>query len=373
MKRIFFICAIFIVLDSCIDPFLVDVNDTDPTLVVEGMITDQPGPYEVKLSYTNDVNDQLNTIPHIQDASVVLFDDHGNSEALTETEPGVYQTSSTGIQGQVGYQYHIQITLSDNSIFESEPETLIPVGEIKDFYYEFEQKVDASVENFSEPANGFNIYIDSEVLPQQESMVRWRTTGIFELRTFPEKRIKYESGPKGGIAVVADPPLCSGHKLNGKTHQVEFTGECYCCTCWVTQYDSEPIISDPKFVNNGEVKKQFLRFIPASRRIFYNKYFIEVEQLSMSKKTYDFWRAVNKQRGTGSDLFQTPPPPALGNIVVVAGKQKAMGYFAASAIKTKSLFLGRELVPYFIPPTDTIPESCTVAYRYSTATKPPFW
>jgi hypothetical protein len=373
MKRIFFVCAMFVALDSCIDPFLVDVDQGQSTLVVEGMITDQPGPYEVKLTYTNDVNDQLNTIPQVHGATVVLYDDQGNSELLTETQPGVYQTSATGIQGQVGNQYHIQITLSDNSIFKSEPETLMPVGEIKDFYYEFEQKVDASLENFSEPANGFNLYVDAEVLPQQEGMVRWRTTGIFELRAFPEKRVKYESAPKGDIIVVPDPPLCSGWKYNTKTKQLEYKGECECCTCWVTQYDSEPIISDPKFVKDGEVKKQFLRFIPASRRIFYNKYYIDVEQLSMSKKTYDFWQAVKKQRATGSDLFQTPPPAAQGNIVVVAGKQKAMGYFAASSVKTKSLFLGKELIPYVLPPTDTIPESCTTAYRYSTATKPSFW
>jgi hypothetical protein len=373
MKRILFICAIFIILDSCIDPFVVNVNDKEPMLVVEGMITDQPGPYEVKLTYTNDVNDQLNTVARIHGAAIVLYDNHGNSEMLKEIETGIYQTSATGIKGEIGNQYHISVTLSDNSIFESEPETLLPVGDIKDFYSEFEQKVDPQHEDYLKPTNGFNIYIDSDVLPEQESLVRWRMTGIYELHTFPEKRIKWEAPPMGDPVAVPDPPACSGWEVDKKTKKLKYVGVCECCYCWVTQYDPEPVLSDPKFVGNGQVKRQFLRFIPAGRRLFYDKYFIEVEQLSMSKKTYDFWQAVKKQRATGSDLFQTPPPAAHGNMVVVAGKQKVLGYFAASSVKSTSMFLTKAQIPYDMPAPDTIAESCTAIYRYATATKPSFW
>jgi len=70
----------------------VDLNSAAPQIVIEGNISDSPGPYFVTLSKT--VNfDQPNTFPPVSGAHVVMSDNVGNSELLTETSPGTYRTS----------------------------------------------------------------------------------------------------------------------------------------------------------------------------------------------------------------------------------------------------------------------------------------
>ena len=284
------------------------------------------------------------------------------------------------MQGIAGHQYYVRITLLDNNVFESEPETLIPTGDIEKVYYEFDERIDWKSEDFIEPQNGFNVYVDAKVLPEQEGLIRWRTTGTWELKTYPELRTELIPGPGGTYIVQPAPTPCSGYiyvkqsKIpgSGRTELLYQKGPCSCCLCWINQYDSQPLLSDPRFDSDG-VKRKFLTFIPASRRMFYAKYHVQVEQMSLSKKSYDFWNTVMKQRQTGSDLFQTPPPKSVGNMRTVTGNDKVFGYFGASSVKVSSFFIERDAIPYYLPPIDTIAESCSLGYKYYTTTKPFFW
>lgn len=337
-------------------------------VVVEGMITDRPGPYTVNLSYSNDVDEPLSFVNKIQQASVVLFDDHGYTEALREVAPGTYQTRANGIQGIVGHQYHIVITLLDGSIYESEPETLLPVGNIKKVYYEFEQKVAITPDSIP-PGNGFNVYIDADVAPGQDGRVRWITTGTYEIRTFPERRIipiKYEPI----FIFELDPPACSGYVVSrGKLVQIR---PCECCHCWLYKYDPLPQLSET-FFNSGEIKRHLLTFIPADKNIFFSKYHLKVEQMSLSKNVYEFWKTIKAQRKSSSDLFQTPTPRVGGNIVTGNSATRAIGYFAASSLRDTSFFITRDAMPYALPAIDTVTDTCLVGVRFGTTTKPPFW
>src|SRR4051812_22605403 len=102
MRPLLLFSFIVIFLDGCIDPFYVPTVENEMVIVVEGMITDQPGPYNVDLSYSNNINEALSFVNKVRQASVVLFDDQGNSEVLREVAPGNYQTSANGIKGIVG-------------------------------------------------------------------------------------------------------------------------------------------------------------------------------------------------------------------------------------------------------------------------------
>ncbi|MCX6151110.1 MAG: DUF4249 domain-containing protein [Ignavibacteriales bacterium] len=102
---IFLMISLFSI--SCEKIISVDLNSTAPQLVIEASISDQPGPYYVKLSRT--VNfDQTNFFPAVSEAKIVINDDSGNSDSLIETSPGLYKTSV--IQGVPGRTYSISIT-----------------------------------------------------------------------------------------------------------------------------------------------------------------------------------------------------------------------------------------------------------------------
>lgn len=118
---------------SCEDPIDIDIPDGPERLVVEGWITDQPGPYEIKLSITNNFNDTaLN--PKIQNASVSVMDSRGGVFDFTEQSPGSY-LSSPDWEGEPGFTYTGMITLSDGTKVVSSPEPLSAVPELDSLFY----------------------------------------------------------------------------------------------------------------------------------------------------------------------------------------------------------------------------------------------
>jgi hypothetical protein len=82
----------------------VDLKDNQPTIVIEGEVTDNPSiPSTVKI--TKSVNfSEDNVFPTVSGALVTISDNAGNNATLNETSPGVYQTTSiAGVQGRTYY------------------------------------------------------------------------------------------------------------------------------------------------------------------------------------------------------------------------------------------------------------------------------
>jgi hypothetical protein len=91
---------------SCEEIIKIDLEGTDARIVIEGIITDGPGPYTVRLSKTTDYFDPSD-YPFVSDAQVVISDDLGVRDTLTELGEGVYQT--TFIQGAYGRTYRLDV------------------------------------------------------------------------------------------------------------------------------------------------------------------------------------------------------------------------------------------------------------------------
>lgn len=91
---------------SCEKVIDIDFNSQNSQLVIEGNITDQTGPYFVKLSKTVKF-DESNSFPPVIGAGVSITDDLGNTEILNETASGVYSTSV--LKGATGRTYTLQV------------------------------------------------------------------------------------------------------------------------------------------------------------------------------------------------------------------------------------------------------------------------
>jgi hypothetical protein len=116
MKNCFFIIKkhVFIIvfsgatmmLAACEKVIDIDLNSAAPEIVIEGTVIDQAGPYYVRLSKT--VNfDQPNTFPPVSGAIVTISDNLGNSDILTESSAGIYQTTS--MAGVPGRNYFLKV------------------------------------------------------------------------------------------------------------------------------------------------------------------------------------------------------------------------------------------------------------------------
>lgn len=114
MKNIFIVIFLSILLSSCQKVIDLELNSTSSQIVIEGSISNQSGPYSIKLSKSIDFDKSSNDYPRLSNALVKLSDDYGNSEILLEAEAGTYTTST--MQGIPGHTYTLMVTI-DSKIY----------------------------------------------------------------------------------------------------------------------------------------------------------------------------------------------------------------------------------------------------------------
>lgn len=368
-NSLFKVLVIVILFSGCVEQIQFDVPPAQQLLVIEGNISDSPGPYTVKISTAFNLDVDTLERPPVQHASVKLFDDEGNVEDFIEASPGVYATKGT-IQGQVGRAYHIVIETIEGDIFESDPDTMNPVGEVKNIRYEFEHRT--KKETYGEVvADVFNIYLDSDAGAGEENYIRWRFTGMYKASTHPELYMVISTT----YLPYPDPRPCSGYILlpalgGGKLEQVT---PCTCCDCWVSQYEEFPQLSDGQLVADNQFKNIKIGEVPITVATFFDKYRISIEQMSLTKSAFDFFKLIQNQKKNASDLFQPPSGEIRGNIHAVNSTKPVVGLFWASAVSTKSIFIPKSEVPYLLAPIYFVPDACYSYYANATTTKPAFW
>jgi hypothetical protein len=361
----------FILLTACVERIDFNAPAAQLLTVIEGAISDSPGPYIVKISKGLYLDQDSSSLIAVQKAKVKLYDDLGNVEDFKEADdPGVYKTGGT-IQGQIGRTYHIVIETQEGKIFESDPDRLNSSGEIEKISFEFESR--AIIEKFGEVnADVFNIYVDANAASGDENYAQWRLTGTYRVVTNPELHETWippyrpykDPWPRSGYIVTEGPDFSGG--------LLKQIGDCTCCVCWVKQFETIPQLSDAQFVNSNQFKRVKVGQISINSITFFDKYLLEVEQMSLTRKSYEFFKLVRSQKEGASNLFQPPSGEIKGNIQAINSTEPIVGIFWATSIKKKSIFINTSDVPYPVPPPniDTFP---CAHYPNSSITKPVLW
>jgi hypothetical protein len=94
---------------SCTKVINIDLNTTNPNIVVDAEVTDQATSYTVNLTQTVNFSDN-NVFPAVNGASVIISDNAGNSNTLTETVAGSGNYVTSNLQGVNGRTYYLSIT-----------------------------------------------------------------------------------------------------------------------------------------------------------------------------------------------------------------------------------------------------------------------
>jgi hypothetical protein len=394
MKKFLILICLLILQDSCVDVFEYTSQEGPALLVVDGRITNAPGPYTIKLSRSQKLN-ELSTPKRVSAQSVSITDNTGLSETLTEISDGLYQTSPTGIRGEIGKSYKVRIELRDGKIYESIPEKITAAGVVDSIYYEFETiNTEEGKKKYQ-----FRIFMDSRGEPQADNYFLWKLTGTYRVVTSPELHIILGGKPEEPPArPKKDPRPCSGHIYDLRFDKLISVRPCECCECWADLVNNIPHISTINQGGNNQYKKIDVGTIPVEFWPFFDKTMVKVEQLSLTKSAYNFWKTVRDQKDGASSLFQPPLGKAISNIVPINGTDAAYGYFQASAVSKKIIFLKPNDIPLgsgVIPDPPSLPpryiptggvsyeefitdpfiirESCVGAFPHSTTQKPIEW
>lgn len=106
LKRLNIFLLSIVCLIGCDKEINLSLDNNTPMFVIEANITDQPGPYFVKLTKSVAVTEQ-NIFPGVTNASVTIADNLGEKDTLLYTKDGVYQT--TKLRGKYGNTYYLEV------------------------------------------------------------------------------------------------------------------------------------------------------------------------------------------------------------------------------------------------------------------------
>jgi len=353
---------------ACVDRIDIDTDITGGfPIAVEGFITDEPGPYRVELSKSFDMESKESMKTPISAKKVTILDDSGFSEDLVEISQGSYQTSFNGIRGEVGKAYKVRVQLLDGRVYESVLDTLKSYGALDNVYHEYVEEMNTEgIMNY-----GFNVNFDANAGNESSYRFLWKFKGTFQVDTNPEL---YEVSC--GESKCPSPRPCSSYVV-GTDGRLEYVKECECCTCWVDFFNDIPVVSDNQFTSGGKFMNITSAYVPITQWTFMYKVHAEVQQYTLSRQAFNFWKALVAQKRANESLFQPITGKVPGNFVQISGEPGPIeGLFYASSVKKKAIFITRRDVPNesVIPPQDLpYKESCMKLFPYSTTEKPAYW
>jgi hypothetical protein len=111
-------------LSGCKKVIHLPLHSSDAQFVIEGNVTNQPGPCSVKISMSGNY-DGNNDFPKVSGALVVITDNDVLSDTLSETSPGTYITSH--IVGVPGHTYQLYVNTS-GKVFTASSKMPMPVN-----------------------------------------------------------------------------------------------------------------------------------------------------------------------------------------------------------------------------------------------------
>lgn len=341
------IYILVLLLGSCITEYQPDTKSLPRSLVVEGVITDQPGPYTIQLTQTTDyTNAGINL--RASGATVTIADNAGTTETLTEITAGsgVYRTKATGIRGIAGRKYTLTVVTSDKKRYQSDAELLTAAPAIGKLYYEYRADPTALT---NQNIQGWDVYLDTKDPESTGDFYRWEWAHYEPI----------------SICQVTERPGTIPFGLG-------------CCTqCWdITRcYNCINIKSDAS-INGNTLSRQLITRVPFTSR---SSYYIEVQQQRLSAGGYAFWQSVKGLIQNNGGLFDAAPSTVRGNIRCVSDAGASVyGFFGASGISETYLYVDRTNAPGVAPIVPQIEVSifgCAVCAdnQYRTPNTPRWW
>lgn len=298
---------------TCIDPFDPSIDGVDRKLVVDGLITNLPDAYTVRLTYSEPYNNDSLTLS-VTRATVYITDDLNRRFDLTYTSQGNYVSDTAQFRGEIGRIYTLHIQTPDGKTYQSEPEKMLPAPKIDTIYTRFiETKDSRGVESYY-----FEAFVRTQDPEEIENYYQWRWTHYKKLE------------------------FC----LEGWDSQARIFRQFYCCSpCWaITRCRGTACIrveSDVYF--NGNRFDYNVAQVPFDSK---EDYFLVVDQLALSGRSYRFWKTVDEQLNNTGGIFDVPPAAAVGNIFNPKdSNESVLGIFNVAGATRKNIYLRRIDIP----------------------------
>ena len=288
-----------IITNSCIVQFVPKTSEQEEFLVVEGIITDQPGIYTIKLSKSTAL--WKTQYPQaLKGCKVWISDDLSKTYNLKEAKTiGTYVTDSAGFRGKVGRKYTLNITTSadlGNQNYKSSSVEMKPVPLIDSIYYE-----KMTFKQWPQPVEGCQIYLDTHDPANNCKFFRWEYSETWEF-----------------------------HLPFNVTNRV----------CWISNNSDGIIIKNTSVLGEDRIAKFPLYAITNPTDRLCVNYSVQVKQMSLNEDEYNYWESLHNMTQQVGGLYDIIPATIPSNIYSIENpEEKVLGYFSVSAESLKRIFI----------------------------------
>jgi len=184
---------IMIGISSCQKVISVDLNQSSPQLVIEGLVNDRGTIDSVNINMTGNYFTPSLKFPPVTGALVTISDDLGDMDTLSETSPGNYY--SPGPKGVPGRTYSLRV-IENGKEFDA-LSTMPQEVTIDSFYYEVTPQIFGQT--------GYSFYLTFRDPPQPGNYYRI----IPHISSIPQDSI---GGGRGGFQILDD-KLTNGNEI----------------------------------------------------------------------------------------------------------------------------------------------------------------
>ena len=341
-KKPFHIIVSFLLgamLFSCEEPFNpdIDIETYESMLVFEGLITNETGPFRVRLSSSVPLDTTVNEVP-VSGALVEIFDTNGKMYTLYEHADGWYETPEKDLQAQEGVGYSLNVTTPEGMQYESSTVELVKGPEIEDVYYEESYHTDYSG-IIPREEKWLDIYIDAKGNNGETSYVKWEYEETWEIKIPNEVKVA------NVVGMIYDEVVKPNDELRH---------------CWVTEKSNTIKMASTENQDVNAIPGFLLKSIGPGGNQLHIKYSILVKQYAMNKELFSFWSKLKNSNENIGSMFDKTPSAVYGNITCCSTNQKALGYFMVSGVQEKRIFIDK---PDHGIRTYTGYEDCLYAYQ----------
>lgn len=340
---------------ACIKPVDIALPTLDEGITISAYLNTTKGKQEVRIQRLAPFTTRGLNYP-ILDAQVWVMDNLGQRQNFKPdpTRIGYYIPLDKDFVGEPGKTYVLHISTSDQLKIESLPQTLREVPPIKKVYRE-EIIVDDA--RLGTVVKGFKVLLDVDDPDTKGDYYRWDWVHY--------EQISYCAQFDGALpgfdySTLLGIPCC------------EPCWDIYRCYINCTNIYSD-VLTNGKVITRHPITR-----IPYCPR----DYYIEIQQRSISKEAYNYWRTVDQLTSNNGSLFDTAPAAVRGNLTCVSDSSQAVyGLFEVSDLEEGGFFISRintskpgyftcDQIPLPAPSIDCV--ACRES-AYRTKVKPRFW
>ena len=331
-----------LLLPACQEEYRAELDNMEPLLVVNGLITDQPGTHTVTLSKT--VKFQEDFIPEkVSGAMIRITGTDGSSVFLTEYEAGTYRTPDA-FAGSIGESYTLHITTPEGEEYRSTPQEIIPPLSVDSVFGQLGQEVFY-----------FNSHVSNNVY----------VSAIDGTNTF----LKTSGGPEGAARYRFNTELYLQYII---IYPQGMAAETY-DYCWVKRPILDQVGTDIGNPNSLPHSTDKVAFIIRNRNDFiyygigpqlYDMVRVLINKVyTLNEDSYLFHKAKNEQLGDEGRFFDPIASQIPGNIECLSDpSKKVLGLFEASSehiltYKVMADFFNENVNIEMIDNLDQIPRS----------------